>query len=338
MKRVITLLIGFLVINSSFVLAQQDSIIFKNGDDVVGEIKSMENSIIVVKTNYSDSDFKIKWRRVKEIYTARIFLVSLSDGRFFHGKLSSISDVRIMIMLEDDSAIECDLEDIVYLNQVKQKFINKLTASIDLGFTLAKANDLRQFSSGTHLGYRADDWYLDMKFSSIFSRQDETESIRRNEGSINYRYLMPRNWYSLATISLLSNTEQKLDFRMNAQLGMGHFLVRTNSIYWGVKLGFNRNVERYSNETGDRESWEGYFGTEANFFNTGDFSMSTNIMAYPSITKKGRWRTDWNLDIKYDLPLDFYINVGGSMNFDNFPAEDAGKTDYVLRTGIGWEL
>ena len=125
---------------------------------------------------------------------------------------------------------------------------------------------------------------------------------------------------------------------MNAQLGMGHFLARTNSIYWGVKLGFNRNVERNSNDTEDRESWEGYFGTEANFFITGDFSMTTNIMVYLSITKRGRWRNDWNLDIKYDLPLDFYINVGGSFNFDNFPAENAGKTDYVFRTGIGWEL
>ena len=129
------------------------------------------------------------------------------------------------------------------------------------------------------------------------SSQQETEDIRRSEGSIVERYVFSRNWYSIFTISLLSNTEQKLDLRMNAQIGMGNFLVRTNSAYWGVKLGFNRNVERYSNETDDCES---YFGTEANLFNTGDFSMTTDFMTYPSITKSGRWRVDWHLDVKYD--------------------------------------
>ena len=95
----------------------------------------------MVKTKYSNSDFKIKWRRIKEIYTSRIFLISLSDGRYYHGKLSSTSDIKIKI-LEKDTVVECSLEDIVYLTQVKQKFVDKLTASIDLGLTMAKSNNL----------------------------------------------------------------------------------------------------------------------------------------------------------------------------------------------------
>ena len=61
MNRLFTILIALILHNSANLFAQRDSLIFKNNDVVVGEIKSMENSVIMVKTKYSDSDFKIKW-------------------------------------------------------------------------------------------------------------------------------------------------------------------------------------------------------------------------------------------------------------------------------------
>ena len=38
-----------------------------------------------------------------------------------------------------------------------------------------------------------------------------------------------------------------------------------------------------------------------------------------------------------DLPYDFYLKLGGTVNYDNKPAAGAGKTDYVVQTGFGWE-
>jgi hypothetical protein len=45
-----------------------------------------------------------------------------------------------------------------------------------------------------------------------------------------------------------------------------------------------------------------------------------------------------SLDIKYDLPLDFYIRNGLSLNFDNQPAVLGNELDYVWNLGFGWEL
>ena len=72
-------------------------------------------------------------------------------------------------------------------------------------------------------------------------------------------------------------------------------------------------------------------------FDIGDLSLLTKAMAYPSITEAGRWRADFNFDMNYDLPLDFYIKLGFSLNYDNRPVEGASETDYVLHTGFGWE-
>jgi len=98
-----------------------------------------------------------------------------------------------------------------------------------------------------------------------------------------------------------------------------------------------RRKRRISNDTEDRQSWEGYFGTELNLYNVGDVDLYFQIMAYPGISAPDRWRTDAKLDLKYDLPLDFYIKLGLSFNYDNRPADNASETDYLFQTGIGWE-
>ena len=108
-------------------------------------------------------------------------------------------------------------------------------------------------------------------------------------------------------------------------------------MYWGTKVGFNRNIEKYSTENDDRKSWKAYLVTEVNLFDMGDLNLNFLFVAYPGLTEIGRWRTDSKIDVKYDLPLDFYINLGISFNYDNQPAEGAGTFDYVFSTGFGWE-
>jgi sRNA-binding regulator protein Hfq len=316
---------------------QIDSLIFFNGDAMVGEIKSMDRGVVIVETDYSDIDFQIEWEFVKEIYTESQFLITLYNDIKYYGKIRTSEEFQIQIHTEENNIIPCTIEDIVYLSPIKDRFIDRLSASIDIGIDMAKSNNLRSLTSRSFIGYKSNKWSSDLSLSYLYSRQDETEDIIRTESALTYRHILPFKFYAIGTISTLSNTEQKLDLRMNAQLGLGHFLVRTIRSYWGLKLGFNKNIEQYSNEAENRNSWEGYMGTELNLFDIGDFRLLVILMGYPGITEKGRWRSDSKLDIKYDLPLNLYISMGISFNYDNRPAEGASKTDYVLKAGFGWE-
>jgi hypothetical protein len=328
--------IFFIVCASAF--PQIDTLILNNNNIIVGEIKSMDRGVIQIETDYSDSDFKIEWEKISSINTESHFFVTLEDGtKYFNTTLSSVNDSMVIVYIDPDQAISCQISKIVYLSSYKDRFLDRLSANIDVGFSLTAAKNLQQFTINSRIAYLAEKWSTDISFNSIRSTQDETDPIERTEGEYNLRYVLPRRFYAIATASLLSDTEQKLELRSNTQLGLGNFIIRTNRSYWGTKLGVNRNIERYSSETEDRNSWEGYFGTELNLFDVGDFSLLTIIMAYPSFTEKGRWRLDSNLDIKYDLPFDFYIKLGGSFNFDSQPAQGASELGYVLQTGIGWE-
>jgi hypothetical protein len=332
-----TLLFFAIIAFPTLIFAQTDSLTFKNGNRIDGEIKSMDRGVLQMETDYSDSDFKIEWEQINTIKTVTTFLINLTDGSKYYGTIKSRAASQVTITTADQGERVCDLNDIVFLQSIEKGFWDRLYAAVDVGFSHTKANDLRQFTSRSNIGYRTEQWTLDATYNMFRSTQQETEPINRGDGKLSYWYNLPRRWYAVTTALVASNTEQKLDLRLNAQIGLGRFLVRSNSAYWGVKLGVNRNVERFSNEAVDRNTWEGYVGTELNLYDIGDLSLLSSIIIYTGITEQNRLRGDFNFDTKYYIPYDFYIKIVLTINYDNQPAEGASESDYVFHTGLGWE-
>ena len=59
---------------------------------------------------------------------------------------------------------------------------------------------------------------------------------------------------------------------------------------------------------------------------------------YPSLSEKGRFRTDFNITSKYTIISDFYVKLGFTLNYDNQPAVSGTEMDYNLTTGVGWKF
>ncbi len=325
-----------LFFNSSY--GQNDSLIFKNKDVIVGEIKSMDRGVVIIETDYSDSDFEIEWEKISEVYSTQNYLITLTSGRRHNGYLKSSSPNRILIHTLDGETIEVDVNEIVYFKTYEDDFISRLSANIDINYSFTKANNLTQSGLRTSLGYVAPRWSASAGYNLIRSNQDEVDPIRREDGSFSYRKFLPKDWYVPANYSFLSNTEQKLDLRSIFKLGMGKYIIHTNQSYFGVEGGFSYVNERFSSEDEDRNSMEAYVGSELNLYDIGDLDLLTKAVIFPGITESGRWRFDYNIDVKYDLPLELYIKAGFTLNYDNQVVEGASKADYVFQTGIGWEL
>jgi small nuclear ribonucleoprotein (snRNP)-like protein len=321
------------------VRAQHDSLILKNGNTIVGEIKSMDKGILTIETDYSDVDFAIEWSGVKEIYSKSRFLLTLEDGRRINGSMQSADGGKKIVITDiDGKQIETTPEDLVYIKGLKSDFWSRSYALIDVGFNITKANNLKQFSARTTFGYLADKWQLDFLYDALRSSQDSVETTKRTEAGISFKYFLQNDWYLAASTNFLSNTEQALDLRFTGKLGAGKYIVHSNKAYWGVGAGLSNNNESFTNGTPSRNSLEGYVGTELNIFDIGDLNLISSLFVYPSFTESGRWRTDFKLDAKYDLPLDFYIKTGLTVNYDNKAAVAGNETDYVFGISFGWEL
>ena len=110
-------------------------------------------------------------------------------------------------------------------------------------------------------------------------------------------------------------------------------------MYFVLAGGAAWNYEDYDDITiEDRSSAEAFAAIEYNIFDIGDLDLKTSLIGYPSLTESGRFRTDYSFDLKYEFPLDFFINLGFTLNYDNKPVEGAATTDYILQTTFGWEL
>ncbi len=318
--------------------AQTDSLLLDTNTVIIGEIKSLSKGVLTIETNYSDSDFTIEWLKIKKIYAQSVFLTSLVDGRRIVGSIKSKED-NSLIITNREGVIETEvpLSEIVSLQPVENGFWSRLDAAIDFGISFTKANNLKQFTFGTNLKYTEDKWSALINANMLRSTQDNAEDIRREDASFVFNYFLPKDWYLSPQVSFLSNTEQLLDLRTIVSMGVGNYIVNTNKMYWGVLTGLSYNNERFTNISGDQSSLEGILGTELNMFDIKDLSIITRLISYPSISDGGRWRVDWNFDLKYDLPLDFYVKTGITLNYDNRPTAGASNSDYYWKLAFGWE-
>jgi small nuclear ribonucleoprotein (snRNP)-like protein len=295
--------IAFLISFSPTLYAQHDSLILKNGNVIVGELKSLDKGVVTIETDYSKNDFTIEWSGIKEIYSRSRFLITLKDGSRINGTFQSVDGgKKINIIEADGKQVQATLDDVVYLKGVKSDFWSRVHASVDLGLSISKANNLKQYNMRSSAGYLADKWLAEIYYNDTRSSQDSVAETKRTEAGASFTYFLPKDWYAIASLSTLSNTEQALKLRFTSKAGVGKYIVHTNRSYFGVGGGLSLNHETFTNNTPQRTSLEGYVGSEVNLFDIGDFSLLSNLYVYPSLTESGRWRTDFKLDAKYDLP------------------------------------
>ncbi len=316
-----------------------DSILLSNNDLLVGEIKKMDKSVLILKTKYSDSDFKIKWQNVLNIKSNRLFIVSMEDGQRLNSSINSIDSKSGLVNLDSGvNSFEEKLIDIIYLEPIGRNFLSRLTIDVDFGMTLAKANNLKQITSNISGTYLANKWKANGYYKTVFSKQDGSADINRMDGEITANYFLRNDWFVQLSGVYLSNDEQKLKLRSTYKAGAGYYFIHNNRMSFGAGTGFARTNENYIDDTASKNSSELYLAAGFNKYDIGDLSLMTSAVLYPSLSEKGRYRADVNLDLKYDLPLDFFIKMSLTYNWDNQPIEGATTDDYVFTTSFGWEF
>ena len=336
MKKLI--LLFFILFSSHLIFSQNDTIRVKNGNVLYGEIKKLRASVLTIETPYSDSDFTIEFSQVTEIKIQKMCFVILTGGRRLTGYIRTEKPGEFTFTDTNGSTQVYKISELVVLDELDDRFWKRISGNIDLSYNLTRANNASQFTIGGGLSYRGPKWNGRATVNALNSNQDDVEEISRTDITAEIQRVLPRNWYLLGNLSFLSNTEQSLDARYSIRVGGGRYLALTSKLAWGLNVGFNFNIEDFSDMTPDRESTELYLGTNFDMFDFKDWSLKTNVNVFPSLSESGRWRVDYNLDIKWDLPYDFYIKTNLQFNYDNRSAATGSDFDYIWTTGVGWEF
>lgn len=324
---------------SNLLFAQKDTLVMTNHEILIGEIETLQKGVLVVETDYSDKDFQVEWDKVAKIYSSNIFLITLANKTRLVGTIKTDpADTSKVIIHESGTDVSCLLTDVLFMKAYDSEFIDRLDVDIGFGLNLAKTNNLRQFTTRSNLGYIGKIWSTDASLEAIRSIQDSVDATRRTSASIGGRVIFQKNWLAFLSANFLQSDELNLKLRSIAEGGPGYQIVATNKMYFMAGTGLAWNNEQFTDDQPNRNSLEGLVAMELNLFDIEDFSLLTGIAVYPGITEKGRIRTDFKIDLSYDLPYDFYIKLGFTHNFDNQPAENTSGLDYSFTTTFGWEL
>lgn len=335
------LLLCLLFFSSMHVYAQKtDSITLKNGDKLIGEVKEMTKGILKLETDYSDSDFAITWKDIIVINSKQNYLINLSDGtRINSNIMTRPGDSGKVVLQNKGEVIIAEIEDVVYIKSVKTDFFSRFDASLSVGFNYTKTNALKQFTVQSSFGYTGEKWGFTGGYNTVLSSQDSIQDTRRTDANIGAKYFLKRDWFAMVSAEFLANDEQKLKLRSTTRGGIGKYVIHTNKMNLTAGAGLAWTNEQYTTtDQSDRNSLEAFFGVGYSMFDFENVKLNTNILAYPSITEGDRFRADYSLNLKYDLPLDFFIQIGFTYNYDNQPIEGASSVDYVVQTTFGWEL
>ena len=209
MNRLVTILI-FLLLGTTTLFSQKDSIILKNGDIIKGTIKTMSKDVLKEKTPNSDEDLKIKWHEVQDYYTNQYYRVVLANGKEIFGRfISNIRDDRVIFEMAHTSRV-LYLNEIIELNNYEAKFLDRMEGLIDLGYSYTRSKNLSQFTLRLNLKYTAPQFRLFAYTNTLTSRQDGASNTERYDGNLGYDRFTSEKTFVRAKYSFLSNDKQQL--------------------------------------------------------------------------------------------------------------------------------
>jgi hypothetical protein len=315
-----------------------------SGEVLLGEIKLYDNGVVIIETGYSDSDFKVEGDKVAQISTFHKYVMLTSKGKRYFGTLASDKDDPSIVVINDaeKGRVEEQFLDIIFIKKIDQTFWSRVDFLISVGYTLTKANNNQQFSGNLRTAYTSSKFKSDLNFGIIRTFQEDqefTSKTSRTDAGLGFLFFIAKDWFAVARADFLQSSEQQLNARTITKGGVGNFVVKTNRMNLGLAGGAAWNYENYSDSLSvNKNSAELFVALEYNIFNLGDLELMTKLFAYPSLTERKRFRSDFSIDLKYEFKRDFFINLGLGVNYDNQPAEGSTPFDYVLQTTFGWEL
>ncbi|KPJ97981.1 MAG: hypothetical protein AMS20_16575 [Gemmatimonas sp. SG8_28] len=322
-----------------------DVITLVNGDEITGEIKEVS----LGKLDYSTDDagrLSIEWVKVQRVTSVHYFEVEMSSGLKYFGQLKSAAEDG-SVVVELGRADTLAINRIVRIVPLNSRFIDRLKAYLDVGFSLAKANKATTVNVNTEVDYRGSKWGAGISASSYFQKQEDADKSTRNNITLTMQRFLPKRWQAVALAKAEQNDELGLLLRGSTGGGVGFVAKQSNRSEFELASGLIVTRERFAltdttaGASPDtlKNNIEGMLGASWSVFrfDSPKLDFSTSLVTYPSISSLGRVRGEGNIRVKYEVFKDFYIGLNFTDTFDSKPPDEAAsRNDFVTSVTVGW--
>src|SRR5262245_5997906 len=321
------------------IAAKTDRLVMRNGDHITGEVKGLSYGKLVYSTDDA-GELSIEWEKVARVTSPSEFQVELGSGIRYFGHLA-VANRDGFVVVEKARADTLRITDVVVISPISAGFLQRLSSYLDVGLTVAKANQATTFSLSGAAEYRGPSFGSQLKFDSYAQDQESTPKTTRNSLRQTFSAYLPKRWSAIALVQLEQNDELDLDHRFTGGGVMSRVLQRSNETELSAGAGLVGTQEQFSSTTGDtrKTSLEGLVALTARafHFDSPKLDVGLSFALFPSLSDAGRVRGQGDVRLQYELFKDFMAGILFNDTFDSRPPETgAAKNDYITTFTIGW--
>ncbi|MBP1634610.1 MAG: hypothetical protein H6Q10_1184 [Acidobacteria bacterium] len=295
-----------------------DIVVMTNGDRLTGEIKSLSQGKLSFDED-ATGIVSIKWDRVAEVTSRRLFEVETSAGDRLLGTLGPAGPARVVVEGET-GRFELDLLSVVGLAPISNSFVRRLDGSISVGGSYTQSSGVAQLSAAFSITARwpAFEWRASVEDYITLKEADDTSE--RFSADVGYsRYLWP-NWAVLGWAQVERNPDLGFEVRSTVGGGFERTLLRTNRSSAVVGVGLAGAREHPVDGEADTLLPAALFFRHSFFtYSTPKTSLDTKVAAFPILNQWGRWLLEADTSVSREIFKNFSVALTFYESFDNRP-------------------
>ena len=317
-----------------------DTVIFKNGDRLTGEFKSLQRGQLNLNTEATGT-IRIEWDKISNVVSNQQIQVETSNGLRYFGNLASSDKGSSVVVVTDTGSQFLDAGRVIVMTPIEERGIHALDADLSVGYDFAKAGGVKHATLGLNMDYRSLIRIESFRLSTVITDSSTQEVSRRTSLGLQHTRLWNKRWFTNGSLSFDQNDELGLNLRSSIGSSGGRYLVQSNTMLLSLEGGLQFSHENLVAADEDIDSLEATFSMYWDWFLFEDpeLDWSSRFQLIPSLTEKGRVRGELETTLSWEIigDLKWAFSLYGS--WDNQPQSTEGATsDYGVNTALAYDF
>ena len=317
-----------------------DVVTLRNGNEVSGDIVSLEFGILTLKTDNMGT-LSIEWPAVRAVSSKFDFAIERRNGTKYHGSIATSADGSELVVAGAAGTFRIPLQEVERISRFSPQFWDRINGGLAVGYSYTKSSAIKVGSVNFNANYRSTTLDGSLAFSANNTEDSSGKTTNRALLTTGVQFLQQsRNFWGLLG-SLERDQALGVDARLVAGAALGRRFVQSDFTEVTGIAGLVATEEWIVDEPTPKASVEAVVGGNWQVFKFIEPKTRLNLGLYvfPSLTESGRYRGTGDLSLTHKFPHDITIGLTGYLSYDNQPPEpNAEKSDYGVTFNLGYSF
>jgi hypothetical protein len=290
---------------------------------------SMKLGILTYKMD-GPGTINIKWEYVTSLKSNKVFDFTLRTGEIIVAGLDSLFQSHHQI----------NLNDIIEIIPIKDRFLNRLIGDVSLGFNYTKSNSILQSNFSSNIAYVIPTREINLKLSSVLTNYGKDTSFTKKQDIIgSYMRNLNKNYFWEVSTGWQQNTELGLSSRylFSGAFGWQPLTDNHNRLLAAGGVSYNQEQSVESSQFSGNLDALFMISYKRFYYSTPKLSINASYLIYPGLSDWGRIRMQADLNVSVEIFKDFQTGLVFYYSFDNKPPDGSLSTnDYGIMFTLGY--